>query len=73
MAMKVVIGKNIPTLEKVNYHSGVYGDPELVNGDGDGTVNYKSLELPALWRNLQNQDIQIVVLDGVDHINVLAD
>jgi hypothetical protein len=71
--MKVIIGKNIPTLEKVNYSSGLNGSVELINGDGDGTVNFKSLEVPALWVNKQNQNIQIIVLDGVDHTNVLSD
>ncbi len=73
VAMKVVIGKNVPTLEKVNYSSGVNGDAELVKGDGDGTVNSKSLQVPALWINKQTQHIQIIEIDGVDHTNILAD
>ena len=47
--MKVVIGHGVDTFEKFEYGKDTNSDPKTTSGDGDGTVNYKSLEYPLEW------------------------
>lgn len=47
--------------------------PTLVYGDGDGTVNRRSLEGCLHWQNLQKQKVHSLLLPKVDHMAILHD
>lgn len=47
------------------------GYPELVFGDGDGTVNIRSLEACVHWQKSQKQKIYYQDFPRVDHTNIL--
>lgn len=49
------------------------GKPTLVYGDGDGTVNRRSLEACRHWSSQQKQPIYMREFPGADHMNILAD
>ncbi|KAK4878912.1 hypothetical protein RN001_007058 [Aquatica leii] len=66
-------GVNVPTVERLYYKPGSWldGYPVLINGDGDGTVNRRSLEGCLLWKSLQKQPVHTVALPNVDHMMIL--
>ncbi|XP_065213421.1 phospholipase A2 group XV-like [Planococcus citri] len=66
-------GYGIPTVEKLVYAKGKFpnGSPSLMSGDGDGTVNKRSLRACTYWTGLQKQRIYEVGFPGVDHMAVL--
>ncbi|VEN56945.1 unnamed protein product [Callosobruchus maculatus] len=68
-------GVNVPTVEKLYYKKGTWldGYPTLLNGDGDGTVNRRSLEGCLHWRDLQKQKVFQRELPKVDHLQILHD
>ena len=47
------------------------GYPTLIYGDGDGTVNLRSLEGCQHWQNLQKQKVFYEPLKNVDHLAIL--
>lgn len=50
--------------------------PTLVTGDGDGTVNAKSLKSCEMWTGTKAQrekTIHSIELPGVDHMGILSD
>lgn len=54
----------------------VDGAPTLMNGDGDGTVNLRSLEACTHWIGMKEQfgkNISTLKLPGVDHMGILSD
>lgn len=67
-------GTKVATVESLNYKKSqtVDGTPELIMGDGDGTVNYRSLAACNQWNALQKAPISTVELQGVDHMGVLT-
>lgn len=67
-------GTGIPTVERLNYEKSATldGTPKLENGDGDGTVNYRSLSACNHWKGLQGAPVHAVELDNVDHMGVLS-
>eukprot|EP00092_Neocalanus_flemingeri_P104330 GFUD01133612.1.p1 GENE.GFUD01133612.1~~GFUD01133612.1.p1 ORF type:complete len:534 (+),score=122.31 GFUD01133612.1:70-1602(+) len=46
-------------------------DPTLIKGDGDGTVNIRSLEGCLRWREKQSQPIHHQVFEKVNHLDML--
>lgn len=44
-----------------------------MGGDGDGTVNRRSLEACKLWSGKQKQKVFPVPLPNIDHMMILAD
>ncbi|KAL3282550.1 hypothetical protein HHI36_005730 [Cryptolaemus montrouzieri] len=68
-------GTQVDTVERLYYKPGTWldGYPTLVMGNGDGTVNLRSLEGCLLWRNMQSQNIYSVPLAKVDHLGILSD
>ncbi|CAH1368487.1 lysosomal phospholipase A and acyltransferase-like [Tenebrio molitor] len=68
-------GTAIPTVERLFYKAGTWldGYPTLVNGDGDGTVNRRSLEGCLHWESLQKQKVYSKELPLVDHMQILKD
>lgn len=70
-----IYGTGVDTVERLYYKPGTWldGYPSLIMGNGDGTVNLKSLEGCLLWQNLQQQRIYSVPLPNVDHLGILGD
>lgn len=67
-------GTGIATVQRLNYEksSGLDGTPKLETGDGDGTVNYRSLAACKEWASLQKEPVRAVELPNVDHMAVLS-
>lgn len=67
-------GTGIETVQRLSYEkgSGLDGTPKLETGDGDGTVNYRSLAACKQWAGLQSASVTAVELDSVDHMGVLS-
>ncbi|CAH4012107.1 phospholipase A2 group XV-like [Pieris brassicae] len=77
-----VYGYNISTVEKLVYKPGTWldGYPTLIMGDGDGTVNLRSLSACEHWakrRGLttlnKNKPIKSVPLKQAEHLKILHD
>ncbi|KAF7850352.1 hypothetical protein BT93_L5607 [Corymbia citriodora subsp. variegata] len=72
-----VFGSNVKTLEKLIYRSkdkGFDEQPEVVYGDGDGTVNMASLlALESLWKKNRQQPFKVVMIRGVSHTSILKE
>lgn len=49
------------------------GYPSFVYGDGDGTVNKRSLEGCLFWKNYQKEPVYHQTFSKVDHMNILSD
>ncbi|XP_029156457.1 group XV phospholipase A2-like [Nylanderia fulva] len=66
-------GSKVQTVEKLYYKPGtaIDGYPQLLFGDGDGTVNIRSLEACIHWQKSQKQKIYYQGFSGVDHTNIL--
>jgi lysophospholipase-3 len=45
--------------------------PELIYGDGDGSVNLRSSQACTLWRGLQKQSITTLDVEKVEHFEIL--
>ncbi|XP_015921524.1 lysosomal phospholipase A and acyltransferase [Parasteatoda tepidariorum] len=63
------------TIEMLDYRNTSHfpDNPKLIYGDGDGTVNVRSLEACLLWQGKQKQKIYHTPLNNVDHMGILAD
>jgi len=46
-------------------------NPSLIKGDGDGTVNIRSLEGCLKWRKTQSQPVHHQVFEKVNHLDML--
>ncbi|KRT78941.1 hypothetical protein AMK59_6658 [Oryctes borbonicus] len=69
-----IYGTNVSTVEQIFYKPGsFYDNPTLLNGDGDGTVNRRSLEGCRSWSSKQKQPIHELALPKVDHMSILKD
>lgn len=70
-------GKNVNTVDRIKYRKSAIPTPteipKLIYGDGDGTVNIRSLEACLKWRTFQNQPVVAQSFDKVDHMGVLND
>ncbi|XP_052865995.1 phospholipase A2 group XV-like [Anopheles cruzii] len=68
-------GTKINTVESLDYQKSydLSGTPVLQMGDGDGTVNVRSLEAAKQWANQQRQPIHLKAFPGADHMSILAD
>ncbi|XP_023023539.2 lysosomal phospholipase A and acyltransferase [Leptinotarsa decemlineata] len=68
-------GVGVTTVEKLYYKPGTFldGYPTLLTGDGDGTVNRRSLEGCIHWQKLQKQKVYVKELPKVDHLQILHD
>ncbi|XP_011632124.1 group XV phospholipase A2-like isoform X1 [Pogonomyrmex barbatus] len=66
-------GSKVNTVEKLYYKPGttVNDYPQLIFGDGDGTVNIRSLEACTHWQKSQKQKIYNQGFPGVDHTEIL--
>lgn len=68
-------GSGIDTVESLNYEKSfdLTGKPTLLYGDGDGTVNKRSLEACRHWSSQQKQPIYLREFPRADHMAILAD
>lgn len=61
---------------RLNYKTGLGGSPTLVSGDGDGTVNVRSLRACEQWGSSPQQHakkIHSIEISGADHMGILSD
>lgn len=67
-------GNNVKTIERLIYKKDKFpdGDPSFEYGDGDGTVNRRSLEGCLHWTKAQAQKVYHEVFPKVDHMGILA-
>lgn len=67
-------GENVQTMDVLTYKEGYFPDnlPDITYGNGDGTVNSRSLEACRTW--LDNPDVDIVykTFDGATHNGILG-
>ncbi|KAI4375066.1 hypothetical protein MLD38_012978 [Melastoma candidum] len=70
-----IVGSGIKTADALFYNNKGFDEaPEIVYGDGDGTVNMVSLlALEPLWKGNENQPLKVIVLRGVTHTSILKD
>ncbi|XP_046990636.1 phospholipase A2 group XV-like [Schistocerca americana] len=68
-------GYGVNTIERLVYKPGGFPSayPDFLYGDGDGTVNKRSLEGCLHWQGKQKQKVYHQTFPGVDHMNVLRD
>ncbi|XP_060822942.1 phospholipase A2 group XV-like [Bombus pascuorum] len=66
-------GSGIDTVEKLYYKPGISieGTPQLIPGDGDGTVNLRSLEGCKYWQGKQKRKVYSQAFPGVNHMGIL--
>ncbi|GJN30776.1 hypothetical protein PR202_gb19113 [Eleusine coracana subsp. coracana] len=70
-----VIGVGVATPETFVFRTeeGFEGEPEVVYGDGDGTINIVSLVAVDEWAGVQGQVLKVLRLPGVHHTSFFAD
>lgn len=68
-------GHNVSTVERIKYRKTEVpdGKPDLIFGDGDGTVNTRSLSACNNWAQMQEQPVKSQPFPNVDHMNILSD
>ncbi|XP_053985696.1 phospholipase A2 group XV-like [Hylaeus volcanicus] len=66
-------GIGIDTVQRLYYKPGtsIEGTPKLLPGDGDGTVNLRSLEGCKHWKGQQKQKVYSQGFPGIDHMDIL--
>lgn len=74
--MTCIVGTGVRTPETLFYgqERGFDGRPDVIYGDGDGTVNMASLlALEILWKGAKGQELKVIRLPGVSHVSILKD
>lgn len=68
-------GDTIPTVEKMIFGPGKFPleYPKIQYGNGDGTVNSRSLEGCNYWASMQKQKVFHQVFPNADHMTILKD
>jgi lysophospholipase-3 len=68
-------GYGVNTMELLDYKKGKFPDhqPKITFGDGDGTVNTRSLQGCLRWVDQQSQGVHYLNVTGVDHMSVMSD
>ena len=67
-------GYGLDTVKKLHFKKGVFpnGSPQVINGDGDGTVNIRSLEYCQYWKGRQKQDVTYQKFNKVEHMQTVS-
>ncbi|PSR99925.1 Lecithin-cholesterol acyltransferase-like [Actinidia chinensis var. chinensis] len=70
-----IIGTGVETPETLFYGEGGFDkQPEVVFGDGDGSVNMASLvAIESEWADEKNQTLKFIRVPGVSHTDILKD
>ncbi|KAE9548698.1 hypothetical protein FO519_008096 [Halicephalobus sp. NKZ332] len=75
--MHCMYGTGVKTPENFTWAKGYFPDyqPTITYGDGDGTVNIRSLQVCKQWDKSSNDGFHVSVneLDGADHMTILKD
>lgn len=68
-------GIQMNTVERLYYKPGTWldGYPSLIYGNGDGTVNLRSLEGCLPWKKQQKQPVYSMRFPKVEHLSILQD
>ena len=69
-------GSGIPTMEKLEYKLNEFPDhtPKIINGNGDSTVNFRSLAGCTKWQqNVDRWGFSYLNVPGVDHMGSMSD
>jgi lysophospholipase-3 len=68
-----IIGSDVRTPETLFYgENGFDEQPDVVYGDGDGTVNMASLlALEKLWAEEKHQPLKVIRIGGISHTSIL--
>jgi len=68
-------GYGIDTMQKLIYKKGEFPDsqPHTLYGDGDGTVNLRSLRSCLEWEGKQLQNVYHQNYSKVSHLNIMSD
>lgn len=68
-----IIGSGVRTPETLFCGGNDFDEqPDVVYGDGDGTVNMASLlALESLWADEKNQPLKVITINGVSHTSIL--
>ncbi len=66
-------GTNMSTPRQFKYGKGDFPDtdPDIVNGNGDGTVNIQSLEACHRWKGQQKYSVTWKGFPGVEHVHTI--
>merc|ERR1712168_1489260 len=66
-------GVNVPTPESFVYDERTWYNqqPDVINGDGDGTVNLRSAEGCVRWSEQQEQPVHSQAFKGAEHVGML--
>ena len=66
-------GAGVRTVERLYYKPGtsIECTPQLIFGDGDGTVNLRSLEACKHWQGNQKQKVYSQLFPGINHLGIL--
>lgn len=64
---------NVVFRRRLTYTKFPSGAPVLQKGDGDGTVNLRSLLACTQWEKRQSQPFRHHVFPNVDHLQILRD
>lgn len=69
-----IYSTGLPTVEVLEYAKSDYpeGDPKLIYGDGDGTVNLRSLLGCTYWRGQQKKPIITYEIKNAEHLQILG-
>jgi len=76
VTLHCIYGHDVQTPENLTWAKGYFPDyqPVITYGDGDGTVNRKSLEVCKQWQNESNGElVTIHEISKADHLGILAD
>ena len=68
-------GSGVDTPESFKFSDGQFPDaqPTTTNGDGDGTVNLRSLRACEMWSKRQVYKVTSKTYEGVGHNEILSD
>jgi len=62
------------TVDRIRFDDDFPDKPsELINGDGDGTVNLNSLKLCGKFADLQKEPVEVTEMNGLNHNGLLSD
>ncbi|XVF64209.1 hypothetical protein PTKIN_Ptkin09bG0149800 [Pterospermum kingtungense] len=75
VSVTCILGTGVKTPETLVYgKAGFDEQPEIVYGDGDGTVNLMSLlALESLWGDEKSQPLKVIRISGISHTSILED
>ena len=73
VTLHCLYGMKLDTPLQFIYKEGQFPDtqPEVITGDGDGTVNIHSLQACSRWKGKQSYDVSLQGFAGVEHVHTI--